>query len=63
MSIFSPAGFYPAGGLLREPGVDNPPLHASQRASTAPNAVYHEGDRAFPDQSFNASNYWVDVVF
>lgn len=41
-------------------GVDNAPLHALAGA----NGVYAYGAvSAFPSQTFNSSNYWVDVVF
>ena len=62
-SIFSSAGFYPATpAYFATQGVDNPPLHALANGVDGSNAVYHEGSDAFPDQSFNASNYWADVV-
>ena len=32
-------------------------------AWTAGNGVYKYGASGFPNQTFNASNYWVDVVF
>jgi len=46
-------------------GVDNPPLHALQNGvSGALNGVYAYGAAGtFPNQAWNASNYWVDVVF
>jgi hypothetical protein len=45
-------------------GVDNGPLHASSNGDTdSPgNGVFAAGG-VFPDQSFKASNYFVDVVF
>ena len=45
-------------------GVDNPPLHALASATSGGNGVYRYGaSSAFPNQTFNAANYWVDVVF
>jgi len=45
-------------------GVDNAPLHALQNSVSAPNGLYAYGTAsAFPSQTFNSSNYWVDVVF
>jgi hypothetical protein len=44
-------------------GVDNTPLHAPASVSTAPNGVYVYGATAFPTNSYQASNYWVDVTF
>ena len=48
--------------VLRDAGVDAPPLHALSNA-TALNGVYAYGSGGFPTSSFNASNYWVDVIF
>ena len=64
-SIFSSAGFYPADqAYFASSGVDAAPLHALRTGVDGPNAVYHEGPvDAYPDQSYNASNYWADVVF
>jgi hypothetical protein len=64
VSIFSSAGVYPdTGGYFASAGVDNPPLHALQTGVDGPNGVYHEGSAdAFPTNSFNASNYWADVI-
>ncbi|MBC8074695.1 MAG: Ig-like domain-containing protein, partial [Chloroflexales bacterium] len=42
---------------------DNPPLRALAKGESGPNGVYKAGASGFPDQTFNASNYWVDVVF
>jgi YD repeat-containing protein len=44
-------------------GVDRTPLHAPGSVSTAPNGVYVYGASAFPTNSYQASNYWVDVTF
>jgi serine/threonine protein kinase len=42
--------------------VDRGPLHApADRAGG--NGVFRQGKTAFPDQTFEAQNYWVDVVF
>jgi hypothetical protein len=49
--------FFAAGG------VDNAPLHALQNGVSGVNGVYAYGAGTFPNQGFNASNYWVDVVF
>ena len=43
--------------------MDNPPLHALSDLAS-PNGVYVYGSQlAFPSSSFNAANYWVDVLF
>ena len=45
-------------------GVDNPPLHALINGVSGGNGVYAYGvSSTFPNQSYNAANYWVDVVF
>ena len=45
-------------------GVDNPPLHALADGVAGGNGVYAYGaSSAFPNQTWNAANYWVDVVF
>jgi hypothetical protein len=45
-------------------GVDNAPLHALQDGVSGANGVYAYGaSSVFPNNSFQASNYWVDVVF
>src|SRR5258708_18172089 len=44
-------------------GVDNEPLRALADGEDGHNGVYNYGSSSsFPTQSFNASNYWVDVV-
>jgi Domain of unknown function (DUF4082) len=57
--------FYPApsptpvGGA----GYDSPPLHAVPN-NTSGNGVYaYSAASVFPTNSFDASNYWVDVLF
>src|SRR5262249_42625300 len=42
---------------------DAAPLHAPASTSTAVNGVYVYGASAFPSNSYQATNYWVDVVF
>jgi hypothetical protein len=43
-------------------GVDTPPLHALSNGAGG-NGVYRYGSSGFPNQTYRASNYWVDVVF
>ncbi len=46
--------------------VDSPPLHALRTAgvlANTENGVFAHVPGDFPDQSFNATNYWVDPVF
>jgi hypothetical protein len=42
---------------------DNGPLHALASGAAGGNGVYVYGSGGFPNQSFNANNYWVDVVY
>jgi hypothetical protein len=51
------------GGFFTAGGVDNPPLHALADGVDGLNGVYLYGAGGFPTQSYNTSNYWVDVVF
>jgi hypothetical protein len=45
-------------------GVDNSPLHAPASGSGGANGVYvFASTSAFPANPYNASNFWVDVVF
>ena len=47
-----------------EQGVDNPPLHMLMNGVFGGNGVYAYGaSSVFPNQSYNAANYWVDVIF
>ncbi len=50
-----------SGGLTA--AVDRAPLHALSSSAAGGNGVYRYGTTsAFPNQTSNASNYWVDVV-
>lgn len=45
-------------------GVDAPPLHAPSSGSSGGNGVYAYGSSSvFPNNTYSATNYWVDVVF
>ncbi len=61
-SYFGPSGHYSITPAAFTASVDNAPLHAPANSMT-PNGVYAYGADAFPANSYNASNYWVDVVF
>jgi hypothetical protein len=63
-SYYAPAGHYSFNaGFFGTTGVDNPPLHALAN-SVSPDGVYTYGSAsAFPTATYNATNYWVDVVF
>ena len=45
-------------------GVDTPPLHALKTGVSGGNGVYAYGSTSvFPNQTYRALNYWVDVMF
>src|SRR4029079_9465185 len=49
-------------GSLASSGADSPPLHAATSAVSGGNGLFTYGATQFPTQTFNATNYWVDVV-
>jgi Domain of unknown function (DUF4082)/Fibronectin type III domain len=62
-SVYAPNGHYSVNGNAFASAVTNPPLHAVAN-STSPNGVFVYGaSSGFPNSSYNASNYWVDVLF
>jgi len=65
-SYLAPSGRYSyTGGAFLSSGVDNPPLHALP-SSEVPNrnGLYVYGaTNAFPINTFNGSNYFVDVLY
>ena len=63
-SYFAPNGHYAGDGGYFTTAMDRPPLHALRDGFSGGNGVYQYGSAsAFPSSSYNASNYWVDVVF
>jgi len=51
-------------GYFWSRSVDTAPLHAPSSAAAGGNGVYRYGaTSAFPNQTYNATNYWVDVLF
>jgi hypothetical protein len=64
-SYYAPAGHYAENaGYFAGSGVDNPPLHVPASTASTPNGVYHYGTSSgFPASTYQATNYWVDVVF
>jgi hypothetical protein len=62
-SYHAPAGHYAATGGAFASALDNPPLHAIANG-VSPNGVYGYGAvPGFPRNDFNATEYWVDVLF
>ena len=62
VSYHSNGGYAATGGYFSSPHI-NAPLTAPSSAATGGNGVYRYGAGGFPTQTYNASNYWVDVVF
>ena len=64
-SYFAPNGRYAFdNGYFANSGVDNWPVYLLQDGESGNNGVYtYSASSAFPTASYQASNYWVDVVF
>ncbi len=65
-SYFSPTGDFAVDRNYFNAAANSPPLQALQNGTSTPNGVYNYGSSsAFPNpsSSYQASNYWVDVVF
>ncbi len=62
-SYFTPTGHNSFTGNGLAAAIDNGPLHTIA-SSVSGNGVYRlGGTSAFPSSTFNATNYWVDVLF
>jgi predicted RNA-binding protein with TRAM domain len=60
---FAPAGHYSSTMNAFGTGFDNPPLHVVPN-STSGNGVYaYGGSSTFPTNSYQATNYWIDVLY
>ena len=56
--------YYASVNYFQSAGYDNAPLHALKDGIDGFNGVYIYGSGgSFPNQGFNSTNYWVDVVF
>jgi hypothetical protein len=64
-SYFAPAGNYSANsGFFLSGGVDAAPLHALANGVDGSDGLYGYGSgSSFPTNSYNAGNYWVDVIY
>jgi hypothetical protein len=63
-SYHAPNGRYSLTSAAFAAGpVDNPPLHALSNLATANGVYSYSGSPVFPTSNFNATNYWVDVLF
>jgi hypothetical protein len=63
-SYHTNTGFYAADQNSFATNIGNPPVRALASAGNGGNGVYIYGSgSAFPTNSWNSTNYWVDVVF
>jgi hypothetical protein len=64
-SYYAPVGGYSANsGYFASSGADDAPLHALANGVNGGNGVYVYGaGGGFPTNSYNSTNYWVDVMF
>ncbi|HEU4719644.1 MAG TPA: DUF4082 domain-containing protein, partial [Bacteroidia bacterium] len=63
-SCYSSSGDYPYTDLFFSNAFTHGPLQALADGEDGPNAVYAYGyGPTFPENSYQSSNYWVDVVF
>ena len=63
-SYHTDAAFYSITDDYFDASVDNAPLHALQDGLDGANGVFRYSlTPAFPTQTFNSTNYWVDVLF
>ncbi len=62
-SYHTAVGRYSANNNYFATGADNAPLHAPASSIVGGNGVYVYGASAFPTNTYQATNYWVDVVF
>jgi Domain of unknown function (DUF4082)/Fibronectin type III domain/Bacterial Ig domain len=63
-AYLAPSGHYSATSTaFGTAGVSNPPLQALANATSADGVYAYSSTSIFPTNSFNATNYWVDVLF
>jgi len=65
VSYYAPTGRYAGdSGYFAAGGIDNGPLHALADGVDGANGVYRYGSGGgFPSNTWQSTNYWVDVVF
>jgi Domain of unknown function (DUF4082)/Fibronectin type III domain/Mo-co oxidoreductase dimerisation domain len=61
-SYYAPNGHYSGTQNAFTSAVDNPPLHAVANGTSANGVYAYGGSSTFPSSSYNATNYWVDVM-
>ena len=59
----APNGHYSATSSGFASGIDNGPLQANANSVTANGVYSYSSTSTFPTSTFNATNYWVDVLF
>ncbi len=63
-AYYAPSGNYAEDDNSFTAALNNPPLHVLASGTSGGNGVYAYGAAStFPNQTYNAANYWVDVVF
>jgi len=62
-SYHTDTGYYSGDNNYFVNGIGNNPLYAFSDSEAGGNGVYAYGVSRFPTQSYQASNYWVDVIF
>ena len=64
ISYHTDTGYYSFdAAYFQSAGVTNEPLEALANGVSGANGIYRYGGSGFPDSTFNAANYWVDVIF
>ncbi|SDG10243.1 Ig-like domain-containing protein [Lentzea fradiae] len=65
VSYYAPNGRYSvSSGFFNGQGADYKSLHALPNGTDGANGVYkYASGGGFPDSSYNATNYWVDVIY
>jgi len=63
VSYFAPDGHYAANVQFFANSASRGPLHALADGQSGGNGLFTYGKSAFPNQTWNGTNYWVDVVF
>ena len=59
----APQGHYSFNSFQFNSAVDNPPLHGTANGTSANGVYAYSAVSTFPTNAYNASNYWVDVMF
>ncbi len=63
-AYFAPSGHYSAtSAAFATAGVSNPPLQALANEISTDGVYAYSSTSTFPSNTFNATNYWVDLLF